>query len=305
MVPMAVIPFQARLAPLQARWLLIPGNIRGAVWIIIAAVWLTGMAVAIKVLGRTMSPWQIVLLRSVFALAIIMPALAKQGFGKIRTQRPKLHLLRAIVGFCGFTSMVFAVTHLDLALFTTLGFTRILFVILLALMFLGEKLNVKRAIATLAGFSGVIITMQPGAEGGFDPWILVALGSAFFASAVSTSIKHLTRTEAPITILVWAYTLMALLAAGPAIYEWRNPTLHELGIVAIIGVFTTLGQSCMVLGLRAGDATAVAPFDYTRLLYAAAIGFFAFGEVPTLATFIGGAVIVASTLYIALQSAKA
>jgi drug/metabolite transporter (DMT)-like permease len=174
----------------------------------------------------------------------------------------------------------------------------------LALLFLGEKLNVRRALATVVGFAGVVITMRPGGEDGFDPWILVALGSALFAAGVSTTIKNLTRTEAPITILVWAYSLMTLLAAGPALYYWRTPTLPELGIVAVIGVFTTLGQSCMVLGLRAGDATAVAPFDYTRLLYATAIGFFAFGEVPTLATFAGSAVIVGSTLYIALQGAK-
>lgn len=301
---MALIRPPAWVVPLQQRWFAMPGNVRGAVWVMVAAVWLTGMAVTIKVLGKTMSPWQIVLLRSAFALALMMPALARQGFGKVLTKRPAMHALRAVTGFCGFTSMVFAVTHLNLALFTTLGFTRILFVILLALLFLGESLNLRRALATLAGFLGVVITMQPGAGGGFDPWVLVALGSALFAAGVSTCIKNLTRTEAPITILVWAYSLMALLAAGPALYDWRMPTPHELVLVAIIGVFTTLGQSCMVLGLRAGDATAVTPFDYTRLLYAAAIGFFLFGEVPTLATLIGGAVIVASTLYIAMQSAK-
>ena len=97
---------------------------------------------------------------------------------------------------------------------------------------------------------------------------------------------------------------MAVLAAGPALYDWRTPTLEEFGLVALIGVFTTIGQSCMVLGLRAGDATAVVPFDYTRLLYAAAVGFLIFGEVPTLATLVGGAVIVGSTLYIAVQGAK-
>ena len=105
-----------------------------------------------------------------------------------------MHLLRVAVGFCGFTSMVFAVTHMDLALFTTIGFTRILFVILLALLFLGETLNVKRAVATVVGFSGVVITMQSGGEGGIDTWVLVALGSAFFAAAVSTTVKNLTRT---------------------------------------------------------------------------------------------------------------
>lgn len=294
----------AKRTAIQEKWLTVPGNVRGAFWIMTAAVWLTAMAVSIKVLGKTMSPWQIVMLRSLFALAIITPALARQGFGKVLTRRPGMHLLRATVGFCGFTSMIFAVTHLDLALFTTLGFTRILFVILLAILFLGERLNVRRAAATGAGFLGVVITMQPGAGGGFDPWIFVALGSALFAAGVSTCIKNLTRTEAPITILFWAYALMSLMATGPALYYWRTPTLHELGIVVLIGLFTTLGQSCMVLGLRAGDATAVTPFDYTRLVYAAAIGFFLFGEVPTMATLAGAAVIIASTFYIALQSAK-
>lgn len=297
-------PLAAQRNAVAIWWRTLPGNVRGACWIIVAAVWLTAMAVTIKVLGKTMSPWEIVFLRSVFALVLIMPALARQGFHKARTRRPGMHLVRALVGFCGFTSMVFAVTHLDLALFTTLGFTRILFVILLAILFLGERLNLKRAIATLVGFLGVMITTQPGGQGDFDPWVLVALGSALFAAGVSISIKNLTRTEAPITILVWAYGLMALFAAGPALYTWRMPTLHEFGLVAMIGVFTTLGQTCTVMGLRAGDASAVVPFDYTRLLYATAIGLFAFGEVPSIATFIGGAVIIGSTLYIAVQGSK-
>lgn len=294
----------AKKHALEARWLMVPGNVRGACWITMAAVWLTAMAVTIKVLGETMSPWQIVLLRSVFALAIMMPALARQGFDKAKTRRPGMHLIRAFVGFCGFTSMVFAVTHLDLALFTTMGFTRILFVILLAIVFLGEKLNVKRAVATLIGFAGVVITTQPGGEAGFNPWIFVSLGSAMFAAGVAISIKNLTRTEAPITILVWAYALMGLFALGPALYTWEMPNLHELSLVLMIGVFTALGQTCTVMGLRAGDATAVTPFDYSRLLYATGIGFFVFSEVPTLATLLGGAVIIGSTLYIAVQGAN-
>ncbi len=294
----------ARRIALETKWQTVPGNVRGACWIMMAAVWFTAMAVSIKIAGETMTPWQIVLLRSGFALVIIFPALVRQGFDKLKTKRPGMHLLRVVVGFCGFTTMIFAITNLDLALFTTIGFTRILFVILLALLFLGERLNVKRAAATVIGFAGVVITMQPGGEGGFDLWVVVALGAAFFSGAVSITVKNLTRTEAPITILIWAYVLMAVFAAGPALYLWRTPTLEELGVVGLIGVFTTLGQSCMVLGLRAGDATAVTPFDYTRLIYAAAVGFFFFSEVPTFATLIGGMVIIGSTLYIAVQGAK-
>jgi drug/metabolite transporter (DMT)-like permease len=97
---------------------------------------------------------------------------------------------------------------------------------------------------------------------------------------------------------------MGSFAAVPAILTWKTPDLREVVIILVMAVFSTLGQTCTVLGLRAGEATAVAPFDYSRLLYATAAGFFIFTEVPTLATFIGAAIIVASTLYIAMQNAK-
>ena len=301
---MALLTQGARVASLQSRWQMIPGNIRGAVWIMLAAVWFTGMAVAIKIVGQTMTPWQIVLLRSLFALAIVLPMLVRSGIDKVKTRRPKMHALRVCLGFCGIVTMITSIQHLDLALVTTLGFTRTLFVIVLALLFLGEKLHRRRAIATVVGFLGVVICMQPGGSDGFDPWIFMGLAAALFAASVSTAIKDLTRTEAPITILFWSYTLMSLLAAVPAYYTWKPPTLTELAVIAIMSVMTTLGQSCMVLGLRAGEASAVVPFDYSRLLYATAIGFFVFGEVPTLATLLGAAVIVGSTLYIALQNAR-
>jgi drug/metabolite transporter (DMT)-like permease len=280
-----------------------PGNIRGAIWILLAALWLTGMAVAIKIAGKTLSPWQIVLLRAMIALVLVSPAIARQGLGSLRTNRPGIHVMRSVFGFGGIVSLVFAVTHLNLALATTLGFTRTLFVIVLALIFLGERLNVKRTIATLVGFGGVVLCMQPGDGGTTSIWVLVGVSAAVFAAAVSTTVKNLTRTEAPLTILVWSYCVMGSFAAVPAILTWKQPNLYEVGVILVMSVFSTLGQTCMVLGLRAGDATAVAPFDYSRLLYATAAGFFIFSEVPTVATMIGAAVIVASTLYIAMQGA--
>jgi drug/metabolite transporter (DMT)-like permease len=301
---MALLALDAYVAPLQARWQALPGNIRGAIWIMLAALWLTGMATAIKLAGKTLSPWQIVLLRAIIALVLVSPAIVRQGGGVLRTNRARIHIMRSVFGFGGIITLTFALTHLNLALATTLGFTRSLFIIVLALIFLGERLNVKRGLATLVGFGGVIICMQPGSAGAFNVWILVGLAAALFAAAVSTTVKNLTRTESPLTILVWSYCVMGSFAAIPAILTWKQPNLHEIGVILVMAVFSTLGQTCMVLGLRAGDATAVAPFDYSRLLYATAAGFLIFSEVPKLATMIGAAIIVASTLYIALQSAK-
>jgi drug/metabolite transporter (DMT)-like permease len=301
---MALLTPPAFVAPLHARWLALPGNIRGAIWIMLAAFWLTCMAVAIKLAGKTLSPWQIVLVRAWIALILVSPAIYRQGLGSLRTSRPLIHVMRSVFGFCGIITFVFAITHLNLALATTLGFTRTLFVIILAILFLGERLNLKRALATLAGFCGVVICTQPGSDGAFDEWMLVGLATAVFAAAVSTSVKNLTRTEAPLTILVWSYVIMGTFAAIPAFLTWKTPNLYELAVICLMSCFSALGQTCSVLGLRAGDATAVTPFDYSRLIYATAAGFFIFSEVPKTATLLGALIIVGATLYIALQSRK-
>jgi drug/metabolite transporter (DMT)-like permease len=301
---LAIVSPPAFVAPLQARWKAIPGNIRGAIWIMSAAFWLTCMAVAIKLAGKTLSPWQIVLVRAWIALILVSPAIARQGLGSLRTNRARIHILRSVFGFCGIITFVFALTHLNLALATTLGFTRTLFVIILALVFLGEPLNLKRALATLVGFCGVVICTQPGGSGEFNEWILVGLAAAVFAAAVSTTIKNLTRTEAPLTILVWSYCIMGTFAAIPAFLTWKTPNLYELAVICLMSCFSALGQTCTVLGLRAGEATAVTPFDYSRLLYATAAGFFIFSEIPTLTTLLGASIIIASTFYIATQTGK-
>ena len=111
-------------------------------------------------------------------------------------------------------------------------------------------------------------------------------------------------TEPPLRILVWSYLTIAAIAVIPALYVWRTPTPTELLCVAFMGVFSAWGQSWMVSGLRVGEATAVAPFEYSRLLYAALVGFLFFAEIPTPWTWLGGALIVTSTLYIALREAR-
>ena len=97
---------------------------------------------------------------------------------------------------------------------------------------------------------------------------------------------------------------MGAIAIPPAISSWQAPTFEEFIYVAAMGMFSAWGQSCMVSGLRAGEATAVAPFEYSRLVFASLAGFVLFLEIPTRWTWWGASIIVASTLYIALREAK-
>lgn len=293
----------AKLHPLRERWAKLPANVRGALWMLLAGVGFTGMAVCIKLAGQTLPVFELVVLRALFALLVISPAIWKAPRGYFATSRPGAHLLRCIFGMCGVVTMMLALTHLDLALATTLGFTRTLFMIILAVLFLNEIVRWRRTVATLVGFLGVIVCVQPGA-GGFDPWTLVGVIAALFSAGVTTMIKRLTSTEPPLRILVWSYVVMSLMALGPTIYYWKTPNLVELGYIAALGVFSVWGQSCMVNSLRVGEATAVAPFEYSRLLFAALIGFFVFAEVPADSTWMGMALIVTSTLYIAIREAR-
>ncbi len=285
------------------RWLTLPGNFRGVVWALLAALAFSCMQVAIKEAGRNLPVWEILVLRSAIALVFILPVVHRAGWGSLRTARPKLHVFRSVLGFCGIATLVLSLKHLDLAIVATLGFTNTLFVILFAWAFLGERILRDRTIATVTGFVGVLICLRPGPEG-VDPWALVMLASAIFAAGVHTSIKSLTRTEPPTRILFWAYVGVMILAIGPAIATWQTPSPKDLVMVAAMAACTTLGQTCMVQSLRAGEAVAVAPFGYTRILYATLFGFLLFGEIPAWTTFAGAAVIVAATLYLAIRERR-
>lgn len=290
------------IAP-AARWSALPGNVRGALWVLLASLAFSLMAVCIRLVGERLGVWEIVALRTVVALALLAPAAVRAGPGVLRTERPGAHLLRALLGMCGLVSIFFALTHLQLALAITLGFTRVLFVIVLAVLFLGERIRWRRTLATLAGFGGVLVCVWPD-SGGFDPWTLAALSGALFAASVSTMIKRLTRTEAPLTIMLWTYIVMGTAAIAPAWWTWRTPTAMDLALIALMGLVSAIGQSAMVLGLRAGEVTAVTPFEYSRLIYSVALGFALFAEIPSANTWAGAAIIVASTLYIALREAR-
>ncbi|MFT5176032.1 MAG: drug/metabolite transporter (DMT)-like permease [Gammaproteobacteria bacterium] len=292
-----------KLKILQNKWARLPGNLRGAAWMLVAMLALAGMTVMIKLLGRSMSVWEVLVLRAAFALVILSPALIRAGPRVFHTQRPWLHLSRSSFGFVGIVALFFALQHLDLALVTTLGFARILFMIVCAVLFLGETIRWRRSLATVMGFVGVVICMRPGADG-FDPWTLAALASALLGAGVTTTIKRLTATETPLTITSYAYVIMGVIAFVPALFDWRAPSTEQLLMVVAMAAFSAAGQTCVAYALRAGDVTAVTPFEYSRMLWALALGYFLFAEVPSGSTWWGGAIIIASTLYIGLREAR-
>lgn len=285
-----------------AWWTALPGNVRGALWILVASVLFSAMSAMVKTVGARLDSFEIAFFRCAFGLAVILPFMLRAGPEVFRTRRPILHLVRALLGvtamFCGF----YAVTHLPLADATAISFAKPLFMIVLAVLFLGEAVRWRRWTATAVGFVGVLIMIRPG-EHGLDLAMLAALFGTLCVAVVVVMIKKLSETEAPLTILFSFGVISTVIAAIPAALVWQTPTLDELVLLVLIGALGAAGQSCGIRGFRSGEATAVVPFDYSRLLFAGLFGYLLFGDVPTPHTLVGAGLIVASTLYIARREA--
>lgn len=286
-----------------AFWLALSGNTRGILWFLAASVSFSAMAVCIKILGRTLSVWEISVVRSLFAVLILSPILLRTGLSIWKTRHFGFHMVRSLLGMCAMVLFFYAVSHLDIALVSGLGFTRVLFVIVLAMLFLGEVVPLSRMVAITIGFVGVLICLQLGSAQ-FNPWTFCALAFALVTAIIATLVKRMTLTEAPLTIVAWTYVLMGIFSLGPALIVWQGPTFEELCLLLLMAVGNILGQTAIVHGLRAGEVTVCAPFDYTRLLFAGLFGYMFFAEVPGLTTWIGSGVIVASTLYITLRETQ-
>lgn len=291
-----------RLANLGRHWASLPGNVRGGLWILASAVLFTVMSTLAKFLGGRLDPFQVAFFRAFVGLCVVLPFLIRQGARGYKTERPFLHLARGVVGssamMCGF----YALAHLPLADATALSFARALFLVVLAVFVLREVVGIRRTTATIVGFIGVVIMLRP--TGAIEPASFVALGGAFLVAFAVVFVKILSRTDGAVTLLFYSGVISTLATAIPAGLFWTEPTTTDLALLIAMGVFGVGAQSCFIRGYSVGDATALAPLDYTRLLFAAVAGFIFFSDIPDEWTAVGALIIVASTLYITYREAQ-
>jgi drug/metabolite transporter (DMT)-like permease len=281
----------------------LPGNARGALWMLGAVSAFAAMDALIKWVGQTLDPLQIAFFRCIFGGVFVLPFALRHGPQAVRTHRWGGHLGRALIGYTAMVLGFYAVTHLPLADATALSFTRPLFMIVLAVLFLGEQVRWRRWSATGIGFLGVLVMARPG-HGGFDHAALVAIAATLFVAGVGVMLKRLSATERPETIIFYFTITSSLMALGPALYVWRPPGWIDVALMAVMGALGSLGQYLSIRAYRIAEATAVDPVDYARLLLATGFGFAVFGELPDAWTLLGALIIVGSTLYITRREAR-
>jgi drug/metabolite transporter (DMT)-like permease len=285
----------------MAFWRSLSPNGRGAIFLLASSFLFALQAVAIKSLAPRLDIWQIVFIRSAFLALMILPVAWHKRV--LHTPRLSAHFLRAVLGLAGFLTYVYAISHAPLAEVTAISFTKVLFVVLFAIFLFGERVGWHRWLAVFVGFAGVLIMVRPGAAP-LDPALLAALAHALFAAGIVMTVKQLSRTEAPETIVFFFGTFAALMMLVPALLTWAAPTAEEWLFLIGLSLVGTLGQSLGVRGWAEGEASAMAPLAYVHLIYAGLLGYFIFAEVPDLLTIAGSCVIIASTLYITLREAR-
>jgi drug/metabolite transporter (DMT)-like permease len=288
---------------LSAHFGSLPGNIRGALWILLSAVIFTGTNALIKHVGTSMDSFQMVFFRGLFGTLFLLPIVWRSGgWEAIRSDRMNFHMARGLTGSLALMTIFYALTHMPLADVTGISFSRSLWVIVLAVLFLDERIRFRRSIATVTGFLGVLIMVRPGPEA--NPAAVAAVLNALFVAMSVVLIKRMTATEKPIAILFWGTLIPTFVTMPPAIVVWQAPTNVDLVLMAAIGGGLSVGHACLIQGLRAGEATAVMPFDYSRLILAGLAGYVFFAEVPDYYTIGGALMIIGSTYYIARREAK-
>lgn len=291
-------------ARIEASWLRLSPNARGLIWVTAGTVIFAFNDVAVKITGATVHAAEMAWFRYLIGLILLSPIFMRVGWQGLRTEKLKLHLGRALLAGIGQAGAFYAVTHLILADAVALSFTRPLFMTVLAVFFLSELVGMRRWLATAVGFIGVLVVARPG-QGAIDPAAVVAVVSACLFAFGLIIVRRLARTDSPTQILFYYHLFGVALFTGPTIWVWKTPAEAELLGLLAIGMLTCAAMVCFIRGYAIGEASILGPIEYVRLVYAAALGFLIFTEIPDLWTWTGSAIIVASTVYIARHEAAA
>lgn len=283
-------------APLPARPTI--GAVRGALWMFASGLALVVMAALVRRLTPAFDVLELIFLRNLVSMLILVPWLVRVGAGALRTDRFRLHLGRNGVLYIGNVAWFYAVTALPLADLAALQFSMPLFAIVLAVGFLRETVDARRWLATAVGFVGVLIVVRPGFES-VGPGTAAILISAVFYAGAYIGTKMLSSSESGNVVVFYMNAIVLPISLIPALFVWRSPGLDDAAPLILLGITGYLTHYCLTRAFAAADASFVLPFDFLRLPFSAAFGFFLFAERVTLWTWAGAAVIFAASYYLA------
>ncbi len=276
----------------------------GAILIAVAACAIFAtMHALVRLLSGGLHPFEIAFFRSLFGLVAVLPLAWRIGVQVLVSRNPRLLALRGLLGGVSLLTWFYGLSVVPLAVATVLSFTSVMFSSLGASLILKERMRVRRWTAVILGFTGVVIIVRPGVSA-IDAGALIILFAAMLWGGNTVLVKHISRTDETVTIVMWTAIWLTVATAIPAWAVWQAPTWGQILLLALIGILGTAGTYAWTFALKTADATLIVPVDFSRLVWAVAIGFMAFGEIPDRYMWIGAALIVGSTAYIGWRESK-
>jgi drug/metabolite transporter (DMT)-like permease len=272
---------------------------RGIALILASTVFLGASDVTAKYLSASLPSIEIAWIRfAVFALIMVPAMVPGSPLFALRTPRPGLQLMRGVALLSSSLLFISGLRFLPIAEASATGFVAPLFVTALSIMFLRESVGLRRWLATVVGLVGVLIILRPGTSA-FHPAAFFPLVSALAWAGTLIMTRLMSGREHAATTMAWSSIAGVCILTALVPLVWVAPSWHDILFGVLIGVASTAGQWIVVLAFRYADASVLAPFSYTQLLWVSILGFLVFGELPDIWTVTGAAFIVASGLYTA------
>jgi len=279
-------------------------NTQGAIWVLMSGVTFVTMTTLVKHLSGDYPSHVQNFYRQTGSLIVAIPFMLRsprQVLFVPRSTMPAL-FLRSLLATIGMILLLYTYEAMPMAEANALSFTRPLWVVLLAVLFLRETIGPSRIAAVLMGFVGVVVIMRPwGADVAVGWPHVAALFSALCLAGTITGVKSLTKNLSASSILVWSSIIGELLSLPFALADWRWPSPGDLIPLFLIGLLSAANQVLFIKGMAVGEAAVLAPIDYARLVLSVIAGLLVFGEWPDAFTWLGAGVIVVSTLYITIR----
>lgn len=293
-------------------------NARGAAFLAFGVFIFSFQDVIVKwVSGGAYPVHEIVFIRSIVALPIVtLIAWWDVGFAGFTTRRIGLQVLRGLLAFTCFTTYYLAIAAMPLAEVVAITFSSPLVIIMLSMLFLKERVGIDRILAVLVGFAGVLLITRPGSSV-FEPAALIAVLSAIAYGFNAMLARVLGPTEQASIMSFYSTIVYLGVSAGLGLVLWQGtpvesthpslafmsrpwamPTAVDFGLISITGVISAFGFYCLAQAYRTGEASVVAPFEYTSMLWATLLGLVIFAEVPGPMTIAGMALIVGAGLFV-------
>lgn len=276
----------------------------GIGWMLLTTVLFVCVTVIVRHLGSDIPAAQAAFIRYALGLLFILPAF--RALAKARPSRALMgrFALRGFVHGFGVILWFYAMARIPIAEVTALGYAAPIFVTIGAALFLGERLHLRRIMAVVAGFTGVLLILRPGfAE--ISPGHLAMLGTAPLFATSYLMAKGLTREAGPALIVAMLSLFCTLTLLPGALYHWRPPSLEEVAWLGLTAAFATAGHYTITRAFEAAPITVTQPITFLQLVWAAVLGMILFAEPLDPFVFLGGAVVVASVTYISHREAQA